>query len=248
MIKQYLPKLKTKYHPNIIIVNGENAAHGKGLTEKLFREFIEAGTHVVTMGNHTWDKKEIFEFIDETPNLIRPANFPEGTPGKGIYYFKSGGKEIAVINLQGRTFLPPIDCPFRKADELIEEAKKRTPYIFVDFHGEATSEKQAIGWYLDGRASAVVGTHTHVQTADERILPKGTAYISDVGMTGPYDGILGVNKEAVIKRFLTSLPVRFEMAEGRTQLNGVIIELDPKTGAGKSIKRIQINDDHMFFE
>ncbi|MCD7033701.1 TIGR00282 family metallophosphoesterase [Metabacillus sp. GX 13764] len=248
MIKHYLPKLKSKHRPNAIIVNGENAAHGKGLTEKLYRELLEAGANVITMGNHTWDKKEIFEFIDKSPQLIRPANYPPGTPGKGIYYFKAGGKEIAVINLQGRTFLPPIDCPFRKADELVEEARKRTPYIFVDFHGEATSEKQAIGWYLDGRVSAVVGTHTHVQTADERILPKGTAYLTDAGMTGPYDGILGVERDAVIKRFLTSLPVRFDTAEGRTQLSGVLVELDSKTGFGKSIKRIQINDDHLFFD
>ncbi|TDL83262.1 TIGR00282 family metallophosphoesterase [Peribacillus frigoritolerans] len=248
MIKEYLPKLKRKYRPSLTIVNGENAAHGKGITEKIYHELNQAGAQVVTMGNHTWDKREIFEFIDNYPNLIRPANFPVGTPGKGITYITCDGKEIAVINLQGRTFLAPIDCPFKKADELIEEAKKRTSIIFVDFHAEATSEKQAMGWYLDGKVTAVVGTHTHVQTADERILDQGTAFITDVGMTGPYDGILGVERDAVIKRFLTSLPVRFEVTEGKAQLSAVVIDVQDKTGKAVKIDRILINDDHMFFE
>ncbi|BCE06623.1 TIGR00282 family metallophosphoesterase [Bacillus paralicheniformis] len=249
MIKTYLPKLKMKYKPNAVIVNGENAAHGKGITEKIYHQLIQAGADVLTMGNHTWDKREIFDFIDDAPQIVRPANFPEGTPGKGITYIKTNGsKELAVINLQGRTFLPAIDCPFRKADKLIEEASKRTPFIFIDFHAEATSEKQAIGWYTDGRVSAVVGTHTHVQTADNRILPKGTAYITDVGMTGPYDGILGVDRETIIKRFKTSLPVRFEIAEGRTTLSGVVIDIDEQSKKAVKIDRILINDDHMFFE
>ncbi|MCT1903817.1 TIGR00282 family metallophosphoesterase [Oceanobacillus sojae] len=248
MITEYLPKLKEKYKPNLTIINGENAAAGKGITEKIYKQFLQAGAHVITMGNHTWDKKEIFEFIDQAPAMIRPANFPENNPGKGITYTNINGKEAAVINLQGRTFLPPIDDPFEKADQLVEEAKKRTKTIFVDFHGEATSEKQAIGWYLDGRVTAVVGTHTHTQTADERILPGGTAYISDVGMTGPYDAILGVEKESVIKRFQTSLPVRFEIEKkGRTQLNGVFISTDDSTGKALTIERILINDDHPFF-
>ncbi|MRX70669.1 TIGR00282 family metallophosphoesterase [Bacillus lacus] len=248
MLKQYLSKLKSKYRPDLTIVNGENAANGKGLTEKLYHEILELGADIITMGNHTWDKKEIFDFIDSAPNMIRPANFPEGTPGRGIHYIKTNGKEIAVINLQGRTFLAPIDCPFRKAEELVEEAAKRTPLIFVDFHAEATSEKQAMGWFLDGKVSAVVGTHTHVQTADERILEKGTAYITDAGMTGPYDGILGVEKDMVIKRFLTSLPVRFEVAEGRAQLSAVLIQVDKQSGRAKKIQRLLINDDHHFFE
>mgnify|MGYP001184946780 CR=1 FL=1 len=243
-----LPKLKEKYRPMITIVNGENAAGGKGITEKIYREFLEQDIHVVTMGNHTWDNKEIYDFIDDVKYIIRPANFPDGTPGKGIVYLKVNALEVAVINLQGRTFLPAIDCPFRKADELVEEARKRTPIIFVDFHGEATSEKQAMGWYLDGRVSAVVGTHTHVQTADDRILPGGTAYITDVGMTGIYDGILGVDKEPVIRKFLTGLPARFEVPKsGRKQLNGVIIDIDEKTGQARSIKRIMINDDQSIF-
>lgn len=247
MVKEYLPKLKEKYRPTMTIVNGENAAAGKGITEPIYRGFLEWGAQAITMGNHTWDRKEIFDFIDDAKYLIRPANFPENNPGKGMLFLTINGLEVAIINLQGRTFLPAIDDPFQKADELIEEARKRTNIIFIDFHGEATSEKQAFGWYVDGRVSAVVGTHTHTQTADERILPKGTAYITDVGMTGPYDGILGVEREAVLKRFLTAMPVRFEITKkGRRQLNGVLISIDEKTGKATAIKRILINDDHPF--
>lgn len=247
MVQQYLPALKESYRPSIVILNGENAAGGKGITEKIYKQFLNWGVHVVTMGNHTWDKREIFDFIDDAKRLVRPANFPEGTPGKGLIFYNLNGIEIAIINLQGRTFLPPLDDPFRKADVLIAEAKKRTNLIFIDFHAEATSEMQALGWYVDGRASAVVGTHTHVQTADERVLPEGTAYITDVGMTGPYDGILGVQKDAVINRFITNLPARFEPdKKGRRQLNGAIITVDDKTGKAMHIKRILINDDHLF--
>lgn len=248
MVKEYLPKLKEKYRPHLTVINGENAASGKGITEKIYRQFLEAGAQVVTLGNHAWDNREIFEFINDGKYLIRPANFPEGTPGKGIVFVKINDLEVAVINLQGRTFMSPIDCPFKKADELIEIARKRTPFIFVDFHAEVTSEKQAMGWYLDGKVSAVVGTHTHVQTADHRILPEGTAYLTDVGMTGPYDGILGVEKEAVLKRFLTSMPVRFEVPnDGRGQLSAVVLEFDRKTGLAKKIERVLINDDHPLY-
>lgn len=248
MIKEYVPKLKEKYRPHITIINGENAAGGRGITEKIYRGFLEVGAQAVTLGNHTWDNREIFEFINDAKYMVRPANFPDNNPGKGMIFLKMNQIEIAVINLQGRTFMQPSDDPFTIADELVKEARERTPFIFVDFHGEATSEKQAIGWYLDGKVSAVVGTHTHVQTADERILPNGTAYISDVGMTGPYDGILGMEREAVIKRFLTNLPVRFDVPkEGRTQLSAVLIELNDKTGAAKKIQRILINDDHPFY-
>jgi 2',3'-cyclic-nucleotide 2'-phosphodiesterase len=248
MIREYLPKLKAKFHPALTIINGENAASGRGITKKIYNQFLENGAQAITLGNHTWDNKDIFEFIDSAKNMIRPANFPEGTPGQGIMYSKVNGHEVAIINLQGRTFLPAIDDPFKKCDELIEEAHKRTSIIFVDFHAEATSEKIAMGWYLDGRVTAVVGTHTHVQTADNRVLPKGTAFITDVGMTGPYDGILGMGKEAVIHKFKTALPVRFEVVEGRTQLNGVLIDVDPKSGTAKGIQRILINDDHPFFD
>ncbi len=248
MIKEYLPRLKEKFRPQFTIVNGENAAGGKGITEKIYRQILESGANVVTLGNHTWDNREIFEFIDKAKNMVRPANFPEGNPGQGIVYSKFNQHEIAVISLQGRTFLPAIDCPFLKAEELVEEAKQRTNIIFVDFHAEATSEKQAMGWFLDGKVSAVVGTHTHVQTADNRVLPQGTAYLSDVGMTGPYDEILGMTKESVLKRFLTSMPVRFEVPkEGRKQLSACIIDLDDATGKASKIERILINEDHPFF-
>ncbi|WP_042356198.1 TIGR00282 family metallophosphoesterase [Bacillus rubiinfantis] len=248
MVKEFLPKLKEKYGPQITLINGENAAGGKGITERIYRDFLELGAQAITLGNHTWDNREIFEFIDEAKYLVRPANFPKNNPGKGIIFLKFNQLEVAVINLQGRTFMNPIDCPFTKADELIAIAKERTPFIFVDFHAEVTSEKQALGWYLDGRVSAVIGTHTHVQTADHRILPAGTAYLSDVGMTGPYDGILGMEKDVVLKRFLTSLPVRFEVPKnGRTQLSAVVIDLDQKTGLAKQIQPILINDDHPFY-
>ncbi|MBM7693816.1 metallophosphoesterase (TIGR00282 family) [Peribacillus deserti] len=248
MVQEYVPRLKEKYKPQITIINGENAAAGRGITEKIYRQFLESGAQAVTLGNHSWDNRDIFEFIDEAKYLVRPGNFPEGTPGEGIKFIKYNQSEVAVISLQGRTFMPPLDCPFMKADELVEIARKRTDIIFVDFHAEASSEKQAMGWYLDGRVSAVVGTHTHVQTSDDRILPGGTAYLTDVGMTGPYDAILGMGREAVITRFLTSMPVRFEVpSEGRKLLSAVIIDLDPKTGKAKKTERILINDDHPFF-
>ncbi|MFB9762337.1 TIGR00282 family metallophosphoesterase [Ectobacillus funiculus] len=248
MIQDYVPKLKKKYSPTVTIINGENAAGGRGITEKIYRSFLEVGAQAVTLGNHAWDNREIFEFIDNAKYLVRPANFPEGTPGKGLIFLNCNGIEVAIINLQGRTFLPPLDCPFKKVDDLIAQAKKRTSIIFIDFHAEATSEKQALGWYVDGRATAVVGTHTHVQTADNRILPNGTAYITDVGMTGPYDGILGMERGAVLKKFLTALPVRFEVAEGRTQLSAVLIDVNPSTGKASRIERILLNDDQTFFE
>lgn len=249
MVKEYLPRLKEKYRPQLTIINGENAAAGKGITEKIYKQFLSQGAQVVTLGNHTWNKREIIDFIDEAPYLIRPANFPINNPGKGIVYVKINDVEVAVINLQGRTFLDPHDNPFEVGDALIEEARKRTPLIFVDFHAEATSEKQAFGWFADGRVSAVVGTHTHTQTADERILPGGTAFITDVGMTGPYDSVLGVEKETIIARFLSNMPARFDVDEkGRNQLNGCFIELDKTTGKAKKIERILINDDHPFYD
>lgn len=174
MLQETLPKLKKRWQPTVTIVNGENAAGGRGITKKIAASFFESDVNVITLGNHTWDNKEVFDFIDDEEKLIRPANFPEDTPGRGYTFIQSNNREVAVINLQGRTFLPPLECPFRTADRILEEVRKRTKLIFVDFHAEATSEKQAMGWYLDGKVSAVVGTHTHVQTADERILPGGT--------------------------------------------------------------------------
>ncbi|WP_147802294.1 TIGR00282 family metallophosphoesterase [Alkalicoccus halolimnae] len=246
--KEYASKLKAKYKPDLTIVNGENAAAGKGITKKIYHELLEAGADVLTMGNHTWDKKEIFDFIDGADKMVRPANFPEGAPGTGLQFIKGLRKKAAVINLQGRTFMPPIDCPFRKADELIAIAEKETSVIFVDFHAEATSEKQALAWYLDGRVSAVIGTHTHVPTADERVLPSGTAYLSDAGMTGPYDGILGMEKEVIINKFITGLPGKFEVTKGRSQLNGVILDIDDQTGKAVSVKRIHISNEAPFFD
>jgi metallophosphoesterase (TIGR00282 family) len=248
-ITDYLPKLKKVYRPQVTILNGENAAAGRGITEKIYKKFLQDGVDVVTLGNHTWDNRAIFDFIDDAKKMIRPANFPEAAPGKGIVYVKVNAIELAVINLQARSFMVDIDDPFKKADELVTEARKRTPFIFVDFHGETTSEKQAMGWYLDGRVSAVVGTHTHVQTNDARILPQGTAYLSDVGMTGPYDGILGMKREAVIEKFLTALPQRFEVVEqGRSILSACIIEINEQTGKAKSIQPIQISEDRPFTE
>jgi len=249
MITEYLPRLKKKYRPQMTIVNGENAASGRGITEKIYKKFLQDGVDVVTMGNHTWDNRDIFEFIDDAKKMVRPANFPEGTPGQGIVFVKVNQLELAVINMQARSFMVDLDDPFRKMTELVEEARKRTPIIFVDFHGETTSEKQAMGWFLDGKVSAVVGTHTHVQTNDARILPQGTAYLTDVGMTGPYDGILGMRREPVIEKFLTALPKRFEVVEqGRGLLSGCILDIDDQTGQAKDIQLIQINDDRPYRE
>lgn len=246
-VERHLPSIKRKYTPDVVIANGENAASGRGITKRIFDDLLRTGVDVVTMGNHTWDQKEIYDFIDDTDYLIRPANFSEDAPGKGMTKIMKNGVNIAVINLHGRTFLPPHEDPFKMATQLIEEAKRDCSIIFVDFHAEATSEKIAMGWHLNGLASVVVGTHTHVQTADNRILPDGTAYITDVGMTGPYDEILGMKKEDVIYRFQTNLPVRFEVPKkGRAQLNGVYVEVDDKTGKATHIERIMINEDHPF--
>lgn len=247
MVTDYLPMLKKKYHPQVTIVNGENAAAGRGITEKIYKKFLQDGVDAVTLGNHSWDNKNIFEFIENAKKMIRPANYPEGTPGQGCVFVKVNQLELAVINLQARSFMADLDDPFRKASELVTQARKRTPLIFVDFHGETTSEKQAMGWFLDGKVSAVIGTHTHVQTNDARILPDGTAYLSDVGMTGPYDGILGMKKEAILEKFLTALPQRFEVVEkGRGILSGCLLELHDQTGRATKIELIQINDDRPF--
>ncbi|HZG57356.1 TIGR00282 family metallophosphoesterase [Paenibacillus sp.] len=240
-LKENLPALKSQHNPDFIIVNGENAAGGKGITGAIANEFFDLGVHGVTMGNHTWDNKDIFEWIDKEPRVIRPANFPPGTPGSGAVTLKSAnGKELLLINVMGRAFLPPLDCPFRTLDKLLEKTRKRPIPTFVDVHAEATSEKLAIGWYLDGKVSAVVGTHTHVQTNDEQRLPNGTAYITDVGMTGSREGILGMERDAVLTKFLTQLPVRFQAAEGKYQFHGVIVDIDEATGLSKSIKTIRI--------
>ncbi|NWK83847.1 TIGR00282 family metallophosphoesterase [Staphylococcus sp. GSSP0090] len=245
-ISTYLARLKQTYRPTVTIVNAENAAHGKGLTEKIYKDLLREGVDFMTMGNHTYGQRQIYDFIDSANRMVRPANFPEEAPGVGMRFIQINEIKLAIINLQGRAFMQDIDDPFKKADELINEAKKETDYIFVDFHAETTSEKNAMGWYLDGRASAVVGTHTHIQTSDERILPGGTGYITDVGMTGFYDGILGINRHEVITRFITSLPQRHVVPdEGRSVLSGVIIDIN-KEGRTTHIERVLINDDHPF--
>ncbi|ANQ64065.1 TIGR00282 family metallophosphoesterase [Staphylococcus equorum] len=245
-INTYLPKLKQTDRPTVTIVNAENAAHGKGLTEKIYKELLREGVDFMTMGNHTYGQRQIYDFIESAKRMVRPANFPDEAPGVGMRIIQINDLKLAIINLQGRAFMQDIDDPFKKADELIAEAQKETDYIFVDFHAETTSEKNAMGWYLDNRVSAVVGTHTHIQTSDERILPGGTGYITDVGMTGFYDGILGINRGEVITRFITSLPQRHVVPdEGRSVLSGVIIDIN-KDGKATHIERVLINDDHPF--
>lgn len=237
LVKEYLPQLKREYRPQVTIVNGENAAHGRGITEKIYKELLQAGADVITLGNHAFDNQNVFEFIDDAKKLVRPANYPKVMQrGVGYVIVNVNQQKLAVINLQGRTFMPPIDDPFEKMEQLIKEIKKETPFIFVDFHAEATSEKQALALAFDGEISAVVGTHTHVQTNDARLLPKGTAYLTDVGMTGPEDSILGMKKEAVIEKFKTALPKRFEVeTTGSGILNYTMIDLDDKTGKAKKI-------------
>ena len=239
-VKETIPLLQKEGDFDFVIANGENAAGGLGITRKVADELFSCNVDVITTGNHVWSKKEIHSFISREERLIRPANFPPGVPGVGgnVFLTKNNLK-IAVINLAGRTFMPALDCPFRKADELVLKLSGLTKLIVVDFHAEATSEKVALGWHLAGLVSAVCGTHTHVQTADERILYGGTAYISDVGMTGPRDSVIGVKKELAIEKFLSQVPKKFEVATGSYQFNAVTIEIDPQTGKAQLIKRIQ---------
>ncbi|MFD1464764.1 TIGR00282 family metallophosphoesterase [Lapidilactobacillus mulanensis] len=250
MLGDYLPKIKAKFRPQLTIVNGENIANGKGITRALYKMILSSGADVVTMGNHTFDKDEIYDFIDEASKLIRPANYPKNvTPGKGYVLIKVNQATVGVINLQGRVFLDSIDDPFAKFEEIYTEIKDKCDAIFVDFHAETTSEKIAFSWYVDGRVSAVIGTHTHVQTNDARILPGGTAYLTDAGMTGPYNEILGMTKEKVIERFLLHRPVRFETpAEGPGQINGCVIDLNDQTGKTSHIELISISPDHPFID
>ncbi len=238
--QEWLPILREEHSIDFVIVNGENTAGGIGITPEIARSFFtQSGVDVVTLGNHAWGKREIFPYLDEEPRLLRPANYPPGAPGNGYGLYPSRFGPVAVVSLQGRTFMEPVDDPFRAADAILETLHHSTRMVFIDFHAEATSEKQAFGWYVAGRASAVVGTHTHVQTADERILPGGTAYLTDVGMTGPVDSIIGMRREIVIPKFLSLLPARFEVAEGESQLCAVLIDVDPTTGYATAVRRIQ---------
>ncbi|MEN2984096.1 MAG: TIGR00282 family metallophosphoesterase [Dictyoglomaceae bacterium] len=239
-ISLFLPEVKEEYNIDLVIGNVENAAAGFGITEKVVKEIIEAGVDVLTSGNHIWDKKEGIFLLDSCEKILRPANYPKGVPGKGYIILSHFGRKICIINLQGRVFMEAIDNPFTVVEEVVEKVKKETNIILVDMHAEATSEKMAMGYFLDGKVSAVVGTHTHVQTADERILEGGTGYITDVGMCGAENSILGVEKEAVLKKFLLQIPQRFEIPEkGLFKMEGVIIEIEESTGKTKKIERLQ---------
>jgi metallophosphoesterase (TIGR00282 family) len=227
MVRDRLADLVEHQHIDLVIANGENAASGFGITPRIAEELFEYGIEVLTGGNHSWDRKEIFDYIPNEPRLLRPANFADGNPGSGSYLGTAkNGVKYAVLNLQGRVFLPPNDDPFKKADCELLKLSPEVAFVLVDMHAETTSEKIALGWHLDGRVTAVVGTHTHVTTADERIFPKGTAYITDVGMTGPHDGVIGMERTTIIKKFMDGLPARFEVAKGDTQMNAVLIETD----------------------
>lgn len=243
-ISRELHRLVDRYLVDLVVANGENAAGGFGLTEEVAGDLFRLGINVLTSGNHIWDKKDSLDFIRREEKLVRPANYPEGTPGRGsAIYTTAGGVKVGVLNLEGRVFMNNLECPFRVADREIARLNMETPIVLVDFHAEATSEKVSLGWYLDGRASAVVGTHTHVQTADERILPGGTAYITDAGMSGAFDSVIGMRKEEAISKFLSQLPVRFEVAKGNIRLNGVVIEVDEASGSALSIERINVSCD-----
>jgi hypothetical protein len=239
-VKGVLNDLKSNYKIDFVIANGENAAGGTGLTKKVAIELFNMGIDCLTMGNHVWDKKEIFDFINEEHRIVRPGNYPEGTPGCGSTILLKNNKKIGIINVSGRVFMDTLDCPFKTVERELINIKKHTNIIIVDFHAEATSEKVAMAWFLDGKVTAVLGTHTHVQTADERILPRDTAYITDVGMTGPYNSVLGIKADLVLKKFITQLPVSFKLAAGDKIFNGVVLNVDDKTGKAREIKRINL--------
>ncbi len=248
IVRERLKQLTGEYAIDLVIANGENAAAGFGITPALAEELFETGIEVLTTGNHIWDKREIIEYFESANGnpysparrVLRPANYPVGMPGTGLYEGRTRGNvPYAVMNLQGRVFMTSNDDPFRKADELLRQVQVKV--ILVDIHAEATSEKVSMGWYLDGRVTAVLGTHTHVPTADERVLPGGTAYQTDVGMTGPYDSVIGVKKELIIQRFLTNMPARFEAATGDVRLCAVVVDCDETTGKARAIQRIMLS-------
>ena len=238
ILERVLPELREEYQLDFIIANAENAAAGKGLTGPVAADLLSLGINVLTLGNHSFDRSEI-ETIINNPRVLRPANYPSVVPGQGFGIYSIEGKaKIAVISLMGRVYMPLVDCPFRKINEVIDQISGQAPIIIVDFHAEVTSEKVAMSWYLDGRVSAIIGTHTHVPTADERILSGGTAALSDAGMTGPSEGIIGMDRELVLKKFLSAIPQRFNVAQGQTVLQGALIDIDEVTGRSRSIVRI----------
>lgn len=241
IVREVLPDLVAEHAPELILANGENAAAGFGITPALVDELVDLGIEVLTSGNHIWDRKEIVPYLAEHGDgrLLRPANYPNGTPGRGVYLGRTrGGVPYAVLNLQGRVFMSSLDCPFRAADSLLAGIPAEVKVRIVDMHAEATSEKVAMGWYLDGRVTAVIGTHTHIPTADERVLPAGTAYITDLGMTGPYDSVIGIEKRTVIEKFRRQMPARFEVARGDVRLCAVLIDADPESGRARFMGRI----------
>ena len=239
VLQEQLPQIQEAYRPDFVIVNGENAAAGLGITPDIADSFYKIGVNVITLGNHTWNKRDILPYLDSEPKILRPANYPPGVPGRGYGVFFCGKETVGVISLQGRTFMEPTDDPFRAFEAIVKEIAPKCRIILVDFHAEATSEKQAFGLFADGRATAVIGTHTHIQTADERIFPGGTAFLTDVGMTGPFHSVIGMKAEIVLERFTTSLPARFEVADGESQFSAVIVDADPVTGKAIRIERIQ---------
>ena len=238
-VRDMLPRVIENYQIDFTIANGENLAAGTGFNEKTATELFTYGVNALTMGNHVWDKKEALDYILKENRIVRPINYPPGVPGHGQAVYVCKGVKIGVLNASGRVFMPALDCPFRTLKKAVEQLKNETSILVVDFHAEATSEKIALGRYLDGTVTAVLGTHTHVQTADERLLPEGTAYITDVGMTGPYESVLGIDPEIIIKKFLTQMPTRFEvMDKGAVQFNAVVVDVDEMTGKAVSIERI----------
>jgi metallophosphoesterase (TIGR00282 family) len=244
IVHERLADILSQRQIDLCIANGENSASGFGITPRLAEELFASGIEVITGGNHVWDRKEILEFFPHEPRLLRPANFPNGLPGSGLYLSRTKtGIGYAVLNLQGRTFMVALDDPFRSAVRELAKIPSDIKVIFVDMHAEATSEKQAMGWFLDGKVSAVVGTHTHVPTADFHVLPGGTAYTTDVGMTGPHDSVIGMEKQGVLQRFLDALPARFVVAEGDVQMNTVLIDVDETTGRARSIERLNFRLD-----
>jgi metallophosphoesterase (TIGR00282 family) len=239
IVSQFLPDLVKQYKPVLVVANGENAAGGFGLTRNVAEELFALGIDVLTSGNHIWDQKEMYHYISEEPRILRPANYPPQVPGASVYLHRCSDAVIAVVNLIGRVFMGDFDCPFRTADQILADLPAEVTHVIVDFHGEATSEKIALALYLDGRISALVGTHTHVPTADEQILPKGTAFITDLGMCGPIHSVLGVDPEIVIDKFLTQLPTRFSVAKGPAYLSGVVISLS-EDGRAAGILRLNL--------
>ncbi|HET6514172.1 MAG TPA: TIGR00282 family metallophosphoesterase [Thermodesulfovibrionales bacterium] len=240
VIKALLPPVVSRYKIDFVIANGENSAAGFGITESVAEEIFNCGVHVITTGNHVWDKKESLPFLSKEHRVLRPLNYPPGVPGYGSVLVTINGTKIAVMNIQGRVFMTSIDCPFRTGMAEIERVRSETACIIVDFHAEATSEKIAFGYYVDGKVSAVLGTHTHVQTADEKILPGGTAYITDVGMTGPAVSVIGIEKEQIIERFLHQMPMKFEIGKGAGIFSAVALEIEDKTGKTLAIQRLQL--------